>query len=38
MQQASDCFKKSFQVGNLGALGNPDSLKLYENVPETKVW
>ena len=27
-----------FKVSNLGALGNPESLKLYENIPETKQW
>jgi len=26
------------KVSNLGALGNPASLKLYENIPQTKVW
>ena len=26
------------EVRNKGALANPESLKLYENIPETKVW
>ena len=26
------------EVRNKGALANPESLKLYENIQETKVW
>ena len=26
------------QVPNLGALANPDSLKLFQNIPETQQW
>jgi len=26
------------KVSNVGALGNPESLKLYENIPETAQW
>ena len=26
------------EVRNKGALANPGSLKLYEDIPETKVW
>ena len=26
------------EVRNKGALANPESLELYRNIPETKVW